>query len=226
MVAFPRRLLSDGEEIVLEIRPHWTFFTGPGLALVASGALTAAVFVEFPSAPVVIADALGALIALSAAWFGVRWLRWVTRSFVVSTMRVLCSSGFAGRKVDDIQLTQLNRAGMRQGLFGWIVRSGTLTLDTGGPDGVIRWHNTPHPADVQRVVNHQLDQARLGLGLSSDPRDRPGGEVGARIPAMSAPSSPTSEVLDQIERLDDLCRRGVISPADFAAKKAQLLDRL
>ena len=225
-MAFPRRLLSDGEVIVLEVRPHWTFFMGPGLALIASGALTAAVFVEAPTAPVIVADVLGALMALSAVWFGARWLRWVTRSLVVSTQRVLLSSGFAGRKVDDVQLAQLNRAGMRQGVLGWIVRSGTLTLDTGGPDGVLRWHNTPHPADVQRVVNHQIDQARLGLGPSHDPRDGLGGDARARVPATGASTGPTSDVIDQIERLDDLCRRGVISPADFAAKKAQLLDRL
>jgi hypothetical protein len=33
-------------------------------------------------------------------------------------------------------------------------------------------------------------------------------------------------VLDQIERLDQLRQRGVISQAEFETKKAQLLERL
>ena len=34
------------------------------------------------------------------------------------------------------------------------------------------------------------------------------------------------DVVDQLERLDDLRKRGVITEAEFQAKKTQLLDRL
>ena len=34
------------------------------------------------------------------------------------------------------------------------------------------------------------------------------------------------DVVDQIDRLDALRQRGVISESEFVAKKAQLLDRL
>src|SRR5437899_1274947 len=37
-MAFPRRLLTDGEELVLDLRPHWIALAGPvaaGVAIVA-----------------------------------------------------------------------------------------------------------------------------------------------------------------------------------------------
>jgi hypothetical protein len=28
-VAFPRKLLNEGEDVVVDLRPHWWFFAGP-----------------------------------------------------------------------------------------------------------------------------------------------------------------------------------------------------
>ena len=33
---FPRKLLNDAEDIVLDLHPHWWFFAGPAVALAAS----------------------------------------------------------------------------------------------------------------------------------------------------------------------------------------------
>ena len=33
-MAFPRKLLNDGEELVLDLRPHWIFLAWPTLFLV------------------------------------------------------------------------------------------------------------------------------------------------------------------------------------------------
>jgi hypothetical protein len=42
-VPFPRRLLNEGEEVVLDLRPHWWELAGPSVALVAAIALAVAV---------------------------------------------------------------------------------------------------------------------------------------------------------------------------------------
>ena len=45
-MAFPRRLLNEGEEVILDLRPHWSFFVGRALVLVlAVAALVAAAVV-------------------------------------------------------------------------------------------------------------------------------------------------------------------------------------
>ncbi len=44
-MAFPPKLLNDGEEVVLDLHPHWWFFAGPLVALVLSVAATIAVMV-------------------------------------------------------------------------------------------------------------------------------------------------------------------------------------
>ena len=35
-MAFPRKLLNDDEDIVLDLHPHWWYFAGPLAALVAA----------------------------------------------------------------------------------------------------------------------------------------------------------------------------------------------
>src|SRR4051812_4324527 len=42
-VAFPRKLLNDGEEVVLDLRPHWWFLSEPTAALVGALVLLAIV---------------------------------------------------------------------------------------------------------------------------------------------------------------------------------------
>jgi hypothetical protein len=67
----------------------------------------------------------------------------------------------------------------------------------------------PRPARIQQVIASELDRMRRGTG-SSPP---PGGSGTWTIPG-------------QIEQLDGLRRRGLITDAEFQAKKAELLDRL
>ena len=48
---FPRRLLTEDEEVVVEIRPHWAFLGGRSWSCVAVVALAIAVMVAFSDAP-------------------------------------------------------------------------------------------------------------------------------------------------------------------------------
>jgi hypothetical protein len=43
-MGFPRKYLNEGEEIILDVRPHWFYLAGPALALMA--ALVLAVWVS------------------------------------------------------------------------------------------------------------------------------------------------------------------------------------
>ena len=50
---FPRRLLTEGEDVVVELRPHWAFLGWPLVATFAGLALFVGIaLVAFPHAPV------------------------------------------------------------------------------------------------------------------------------------------------------------------------------
>ncbi len=59
------------------------------------------------------------------------------------------------------------------------------------------------------------------------PWDAPGSAPFAGVAATDAPAGPREpSVADQLQELDDLRKRGVISRREFAAKKAELLSRM
>src|SRR5207245_7572205 len=44
---FPHKLLNEGEDIVLDLRPHWMYFSGPTLAVLLTATLSTVVEVHF-----------------------------------------------------------------------------------------------------------------------------------------------------------------------------------
>ena len=86
---FPRRLLNDEEDIVLDLHPHWWFFARPLIALIASIALGIVAWAAGPDVGRGCNVPVGVLILVCLAWFGWRYLRWVTTNFVLTTDRLI-----------------------------------------------------------------------------------------------------------------------------------------
>jgi membrane protein YdbS with pleckstrin-like domain len=91
----------------------------------------------------------------------------------------------------------------------------------------------PIPSELQPRHPHVDDSARsddtppFGVQVEHEP-EAPAASDGAPTPAASgpAPGATHSDVRDRLIELDDLRQRGIISEEEFAAKKAQLLDRI
>ncbi len=206
-MAFPRRYLNEGEEIVLDLRPHWSFFAGPAATLSSSLALSVFVALNVDRhRDVLVYIALLAATA-SLLWFLGRYARWATTNFVVTTDRLIHRVGVFSKHGKEIPLERLNDITFRKTLFERMVGAGDLLIESAGEQGQQEFHNFSHPERVQNVIHQQIEAAQL--------RDRDPIEGRREL-------SP----LEQLERLDELRERGVISRAEFDAKKAQLLDRL
>jgi predicted Zn-dependent peptidase len=80
-------------------------------------------------------------------------------------------------------------------------------IESAGERGQETFPDLPRPARVQNAVYQEIERFRERQA------DRAAGR-----PALSIP--------EQLEKLDELRQRGVISQAEFDAKKTQLLDRL
>lgn len=199
---FPRRLLFDGEEVVLDLRPHWWFFAGPAALLVAS----LVVFVLVATGDIgdwaVLAGA-GVVLA-SLLWFGGRYARWATTNFVLTTDRLVYRSGVIAKHGIEIPLERVNTVFSHQSVFERVLRSGDLVIESGGELGRQSFADISRPSAVQNEIYRQIeDNQNRQRGVERPP-----------------------DVVDQLERLGDLRQRGVITEAEFQAKKAQLLDRL
>ncbi|HEX4979312.1 MAG TPA: PH domain-containing protein [Acidimicrobiales bacterium] len=204
-MAFPPKLLNQDEEIVLDLRPHWWFFVGPAFWLVvAVGATLVVAILDLPDWLWLagLAASTGTLL-----WLLVRLARWTTTQFVVTTERLIAREGVIAKKGKEIPLERINDITFNQTVRERLMGAGDLMIQSGGELGQQHFSNIRRPAIVQGEIYRQIEAAAA--------RDAD------RIAGRREPSIP-----EQIEKLDELRQRGVLSQAEFDAKKAQLLDRM
>src|SRR5918992_662239 len=105
-MAFPKRLLIEGEELVLDLRPHWVSLVGPIFVtvVVVAGWIVALNFApdegSSRTAVLWIAVAVGVLILL---WYPLRaFVAWATSNFAVTSDRVIHREGFIAKRTMEI----------------------------------------------------------------------------------------------------------------------------
>ena len=200
-MAFSGRL-DDGEEVILAVRPHWWCFAPTAAILAAALILAVASATYGVPEPVQLLVVLLTLVALGR--FVARYARWATTRFVVTSERIVHRRGVVARRGTEIPLRQVRGASCRQSLGERVLRCGEVVIDV-VETGEQRFGRLPRPSllgDEIRAAVHAHRQRWAG--------------------GWSHPLS----MVDQLERLDELCRRGVLSRAEFDRKKEQLLERM
>jgi uncharacterized membrane protein YdbT with pleckstrin-like domain len=196
---FPARLLNEGEDVVVDVRPHAWVLAGP--VLVAAVFIAAAAVGAAVAVPTAVGWVLVALLALALVHLVARYVRWRWTSLVVTTDRLIRRSGLIAKSGREIPLSHLTDISYRQTLFGRIIGCGDLILESAGRDSQEVFFSLPHPASVQNEI-YRLISARPGAAASGR--------------ALSLP--------EQLEKLADLRVRGVLSDAEFESTKSRLLQ--
>ena len=201
---FPRKFLNDDEDIVLDLHPHWWFLVGPIVAVAASSA--AAVFLgRTDNTALGIAGLV--LMGVALLWLLVRYLKWRTTHFVLTTDRLIHRAGVLAKQGREIPLERINDLTVNQSIFERMIRAGDVMIESGGERGQSLLSDLPNPFKVQNAIYTEIERTQARTA------DRTAGRRELSVP-------------EQIEKLDELRQRGLISNAEFEAKKAQLLDRM
>ena len=190
---------------MLDLRPHWWFLAGPSLALVL--AIAAAIFVATKTDRGWARIPFLVLVLVALVWLLARIARWVTTNLVVTSDRLIVRTGVVAKRGREIPLERINDITVTQSLLERMLGAGDLMIESGGERGQESFHDCPNPPQVQNEIYRQMETAN---DRQADRR-----EVRREL-------SP----LEQLEKLDELRQRGVISQAEFEVKKAQLLDRM
>ncbi|MBO0715012.1 MAG: PH domain-containing protein [Acidimicrobiales bacterium] len=201
-------LVDDDEEVLLDLRPHWSTVARPVLVvtvLVIAGITAAIVARSLPAAAWM---ALALVLLVGLCWLAGRYAGWACTRLVVTTERVVSQQGVLRRRWRQTPMLQITDVGVEQRLTERLLRKGSLLLDSGGPRGAERFTDVPRPWRVQAAISRQMDLARHRYAE----RD------------VMAPSA-SGSVVDQIEKLDALWRRGVINDTEFESLRAGLLGR-
>jgi uncharacterized membrane protein YdbT with pleckstrin-like domain len=199
-VAFPRKLLHEDEQVAVDLRPHWWFLAGPSAALaVAVVVLIALAANRAPDWATVVA---GVATIVVLGWFVARYARWATTSFVVTSDRLIFREGVLAKRGIEIPLERVNTVFFDQSVFERLLRFGDLVIESAGERGRQHFTDIARPSSVQNEIYRQIEDNQRRMSGGS-----------------------RTSVADELDRLDGLRRRGVITEAEFAAEKARLLGR-
>ena len=175
--------LSDGEEVVLDLHPHWGRLFLPVLVLLLACLLAGFGVALIPKGggQQIERWILIAIAAVVVIWRTILpYLRWLTTKYVLTTDRLIIRNGILARHGRDIPLNRINDVSFSETVLERMLRSGTLVVESAGDNGQISLTDVPKVEHVQREVYRMVDQ---NLGKSGPMSMADGGRAGRAVAA-------------------------------------------
>ena len=216
-------LMGKNEQIVLTTRQHWITIIGVTarqwiLYLVADGdwrcgALLATPFLG-PLAWIPLA--VVGVLCLVPLWRLVSdWLHWWNDIYVVTNRRIIQAQGIINKHVIDSSLEKINDVVLTQSMLGRMLGYGDVEILTGSEIGVNLLKRITEPV---RFKTEMLNQ-KEGMGEMDAFESKAKRTLNAAAPSAG-------DVPELIGELDELRKKGLITDAEFQAKKAKLLSQI
>jgi membrane protein YdbS with pleckstrin-like domain len=144
------------------------------------------------------------------------YLAWYYTQVIVTNRRLIRREGILTRRVADIALSQLSEVVITQSLFGRMFNYGDVTVTGDSEASSLRFMQIQSPLKLRTVI----DDARVGEKRATAPIPTEENKT----PTNPLTIAPTVD-LDQQEvlaQIDSLQRKGILTEAEAAAKRAQL----
>jgi uncharacterized membrane protein YdbT with pleckstrin-like domain len=206
-VPFPERLLTEGEEIVVDARPHWIALVGPVVVtiLILVGEILVLTHIHGHSGArsVLRWIVVGAGLLLFVAYPLREFIRWVTSHFVVTNERIVHRQGLIAKTSMEIPLQRINDVRFHQSILERTVGAGDLIIESAGTEGQEVFADIRRPETMQRTIYERAEAREAGVARAAPP-----------------PPATTSE---ELARLADLRDRGILTEQEFQSQKARLL---
>lgn len=244
-MALKRSSLLPGEEVLAVMRRHWRPVALPGLlaalAAAGAGALLAGLGGTPPWLRYGAAGAAGVVVLRALAVY----LRWQRDTITLTNLRILRLQGVLSRSVASVQLVNVVEVHCHQRLTERLLGAGDLVVELAGVDPVLL-PGIRRPRLLQRLVLAAAAQAQGApeafddVAYGDEELDgfaEPAPVVvlpppwAERTPPRGTPAVPlglpyATPTTAALEELDLAWRRGLITDAEYAAKRARLLDQL
>jgi uncharacterized membrane protein YdbT with pleckstrin-like domain len=212
-MGYPKRLLTEGEEIIREFRPHWRLLVIPAgwTVLFAAAIIASWVYITGDGMGwdiirwVITGAGVVAFFVLGLYPFIQWWFTW----YVLTNERLITRKGVLARKGKEIPLESINDVTFNQNILERILRSGDLLVESAGEQGQSRFSDIPDPEAFQSLL-YRIREER-SRDLSGSQGYRPGEGEDATF---------------KLERLARLLQDGMISQEEYDAKKQALLDEI
>ncbi len=204
-MAYPRRLLTDDEEVIREFHPHWRVLLMAGMWLVLGLAVIVVgwLVLDLTGPGLWAMVAVGVLVILALSLPPI--IEWKFRLYVLTTERIVVRSGVISRDGTEIPLESINNVLYSQSVVERLLGYGDVLIESAGSQGQSRLDDIPDPEAFQSEVYRAREERSLHFqGQGSAPRD----------------------AVAQLESLAALHQQGVLTDEEFEEKKAKLLGQI
>jgi uncharacterized membrane protein YdbT with pleckstrin-like domain len=221
---YPKNLVNEGENVALDLRPHWWYFSKH----ILTGIPLFIVLILVLRLNGTARDAAGVIIGVVAVawviWLLVKFLQWTRTYFVVTDQRVVYRTGVFARHGVEIPLERISNLNFHQGMFERMIGAGDLEIQSAGDQGTTLFENVRHPDGVQQEIYRQMEgDAKRDAGRGADAI---GDAVAKAVKESTGTGSGGQTVPEQIEQLAKLRDQGHITAAEFDKKKSELLEKM
>jgi membrane protein YdbS with pleckstrin-like domain len=184
--------LADQEALLEETRATKLFyFPGPVLwtfifglfTLFSASAITSAVPNWVPTlttwltlsnylsspATMYLADFWLVLFLLGLLWLLIRYFRWITTVYAVTSRRVIIQRGILGKDFDEIPVTQVRGVDVHQTFGQRVLGYGTVRVSSEGGQslGNEDWKGIPKPFRFQKLIENATTNLQTPAGATS-----------------------------------------------------------
>jgi len=220
---YPKNLINDNENVALDLRPHWWYFSKHILTGIP---LLIVVIITFRIEDDTLQKGAGAVVGIAAVawaiWLLLKFISWTRTYFVVTDQRVMYRTGVLSRHGVEVPLERINNLNFHQRMFERMIGAGDLEIQSAGEQGTTLFENVRHPDGVQQEIYRQME------GDATRDAGRGAQEIGKAVAdAVKAQGGGSGQTVpEQIEALAKLRDQGHITAAEFEKKKTDLLEKM
>jgi len=227
-MSYADSLLAKDEVILYHGRQHWLaplsdarnalLILLGGLVLLLVGTLVFSLAVAS-----IFGLVAGVIILIALIWIGVIYFSWRAEEYLITTRRVIKVEGLLDKKAGDSSLDKINDAVLKQGILARLFKYGDLEILTANEQAIDRHQMLSHVVDFKKAMlnaKNELEDGSYHHGATA------AAPVAAAAGRPAPKSSSADEVTGTLAKLADLRDKGAITPAEYEAKKAELLGRL
>ena len=212
-MGYAEKNLVPGESIVLRARYHWIIYRASFTLIFLSVLLGAAwIYASRTSPGSGVAGPVGilalAFLVLGAVGWLLRWLRARADEFVVTNRRVIRKVGLFAREIEQAPLEKIQDITVDQGTMGRLFDCGTVTIETASERGSMTFPRIAHPEAFRNALWGQSPAIAK-----------------APIPAAGTPSA-RAATRERLAELESLKQQGLVSDAEYASKRQEILSGL
>jgi uncharacterized membrane protein YdbT with pleckstrin-like domain len=242
-VGYTESLLATNEKILYRTKQHWMapiFGTIAGVAVLIGGVVLFVLQLTMGTD-----GAVGALRTLAfwaslilmvvgVAMVGYSYVQWWVEDYAVTNQKVVKVAGLLNKRTSGAALEKINDVIMEQGPLGRMLGYGTLKVATASDSTDLIYETMRAPADFRRAMLdqkmefEQADARHIAAAvIASAPAPVPAQPV--TVPAPPPPPAPVPAASPAEAKLRSLAKLrddGLLTPDEFEAKKAELLNDL